>query len=121
MLEHRWDMSSGKGYCPSRNDIIGLQLGPVEGHEQDGRRPVIVLSPYEYNVRTGLCIAAPVTRTVRGNPFECAVPQGLPIIGVALSDQTGCRSWTERGARFICQAPASFADNVAAKLKALLP
>jgi len=114
-------MNSSSSYCPDRNDIISLRLGPVEGHEQDGRRPVIVLSPREYNIRTGLCIVAPITRTVRNNPFEVAVPKGLVVIGVALSDQIGCNSWTDRGARFICQAPALFADDVSAKFKTLVP
>ena len=114
-------MKSSNSYCPDRNDIISLTFGPVEGHEQDGRRPAIVLSPHAYNIRTGMCVVAPITRTVRGNPFESAVPQGLSVTGVALSDQTGGRSWADRGATFICQAPVTFADDVSAKFKTLIP
>ncbi len=114
-------MNSSSVYCPDRKDVVSLDLSPIKGREQDGRRPVLVLSPYEYNVRTGLCVVAPITRTVRTNPFEAIVPHGLDVTGVVLSDQTTCKSWRARGSRFICKVPDALVDEVVAKFKALLP
>ena len=46
------------------------------GHEQSGKRPALVLSPQDYNRRTSLLIACPVTSKVKGYPFEVRVSGG---------------------------------------------
>jgi mRNA interferase MazF len=45
-----------------RGDVIVAELSPVIGHEQGGRRPVVVLSPTVYNSwPIAMAIVAPVT------------------------------------------------------------
>lgn len=44
-----------------RGDVIWADLDPTIGHEQAGRRPVLVLSESVFNERSGTVIAAPVT------------------------------------------------------------
>ncbi|MFQ5709328.1 MAG: type II toxin-antitoxin system PemK/MazF family toxin, partial [bacterium] len=45
-----------KKYVPDRGDVIWISLNPQAGHEQAGRRPVVVLSPSSYNGKVGLAI-----------------------------------------------------------------
>ncbi len=120
-MEKRQDMNSSKNYCPDRGDIVSIDLSSAGGHEQAGRRPVLVLSPHSYNIKSGLFIGAPLTRTVRGYPFESPVPEGLLADGVVLSDQMSSKSWQAQASRFVCKAPDALVDDVAAKAKALLP
>ena len=44
-----------------RGDIRWADLSPVRGHEQAGRRPVLVLSHDVFNERSGTVIAVAVT------------------------------------------------------------
>jgi mRNA interferase MazF len=44
-----------------RGDVIWAQLDPVQGHEQSGRRPVLVLSHEVFNQRSGTVIACALT------------------------------------------------------------
>jgi mRNA interferase MazF len=43
-----------------RGDIIWADLDPTQGHEQSGRRPVLVLSQDVFNERSGTVIACAV-------------------------------------------------------------
>jgi mRNA interferase MazF len=44
-----------------RGDILWADLNPVKGHEQSGRRPVLVLSQDVFNERSGTVIAVALT------------------------------------------------------------
>ena len=73
-------------YIPERGDAVWITLNPQAGHEQTGRRPAVVLSPSAYNKKVGLAILCPITNQVKGYPFEIALPEGLKVTGVILSD-----------------------------------
>lgn len=105
---------------PERGDLVWMDFDPQAGHEQAGRRPALVLTPARYNRLVGLLIACPVTRQAKGYPFECALPAGLPVQGVVLSDHVRSLDWRTRRAEFICRAPADVVDDVLAKVRALL-
>jgi mRNA interferase MazF len=107
-------------YCPRQGDVVWLNLDPQAGHEQAGHRPAFVLSPEQYNRKLGLALFCPVTTQVKGYPFEVAVPAGLGVSGVILSDQVKSLDWRARKTRFGCQLPAETFQEVAAKLRSLL-
>ena len=107
-------------YTPNRGDAIWITLNPQAGHEQAGRRPALVLSPAAYNHKAGLVVACPITSQVKGYPFEVAVPAGLQISGVILSDQVKSLDWKARQAELICKLPAPTVDEVLQKLNTLL-
>jgi mRNA interferase MazF len=44
-----------------RGDVVWAELDPTEGHEQAGRRPVLVLSQNVFNDRSGTVIACALT------------------------------------------------------------
>jgi mRNA interferase MazF len=77
-----------------------LEFDPQSGREQAGTRPApLVLSSARYNGRARLALVCPVTSRIKGYPFEQALPQGLPIQGVVLSDQVRSLDWNTRRAR----------------------
>lgn len=57
-------------YIPERGDLVWLILDPRTGHEQSGRRPVLVISSHLLTKHTGLALICPVTSKVKGLPFE---------------------------------------------------
>jgi mRNA interferase MazF len=65
--------------APRRGEVWLTDLSPVRGHEQAGRRPVLIVSDDLFNQGpAGLVIVLPITSTVRGIPshVEVAPPEG---------------------------------------------
>jgi mRNA interferase MazF len=63
----------------ARGDIWLADLNPVRGHEQAGRRPVLVVSVDAFNQsRAALVVVIPITSTLRPIPFHVVVqpPEG---------------------------------------------
>jgi len=112
-------MKHGK-YVPDRGDIVWLNFTPQSGHEQRGKRPALVLSPKIYNQKTSLCLCLPITSKIKGYPFEVALPEGLNIQGVVLSDQVKNMDFTAREAIFICHAPQRVVEKVQKNIWALV-
>ena len=108
-----------KTYVPDAGDIVWMNLSPTSGHEQSGHRPVLALTPAEYNLKRGLLICCPITTRVSGYPFEVEVNTDQ-ISGVVISDQVKSADWTARGARPAGKASLEVILEVKAKLKALL-
>jgi mRNA interferase MazF len=113
-------MVAGKSYAPERGDLVFLNFSPQSGHEQAGSRPAIVLSPREYNLKSGLCIVCPITSQAKGYPFEVTLPLTSEVTGVVLSDQIRSVDWRARRARLATQAPVEVLSEVLAKVAVLL-
>jgi len=107
-------------YVPTRGELIWLQFNPQAGHEQAGRRPVVVISPSSYNRRVGLALCCPVTSQVKGYPFEVRLPQGLGVEGAILSDQVKSLDWRARKARRIGLLPSDVLQETVGKILALV-
>ncbi|TVR07932.1 MAG: endoribonuclease MazF [Phormidium sp. GEM2.Bin31] len=113
-------VSSTDAYIPDRGHIVYLDFNPTKGHEQRGRRPAFVLSPQRYNARSSLALFIPITRQQKGYPFEVALPDGLQIQGVMLSDQIKCLDWTVRNVQFVEAVPDRLVEDVQAKIRPLI-
>lgn len=107
-------------YEPERGDVVWIALNSQSGHEQAGRRPVIVLSPIKYNSKTGLLICCPITSQKKKYPFEVKIPYGFPVSGVILADQINNLDWQTREAPFVCKMPDTVIDQVIEKISLLL-
>jgi len=112
---------SSQTYVPQCGDVVWITLNPRAGHEQAGRRPAVVLSPGNYNRKTGLAILCPITNQIKGYPFEVVIPPGLPVAGAILSDQVKSLDWRARNAELICTLPTETISEVLQKLVTLLP
>jgi mRNA interferase MazF len=67
--------------APARGEVWLADLNPTRGHEQAGRRPVLVVSEDLFNRGpAGLAIVLPMTSTVRNVPSH--VPIAAPEGGV---------------------------------------
>lgn len=106
-------------YVPDAGEVIWLHLDPKAGHEQAGHRPAVVISPANYNGKTGLLVCCPLSTQIKGYPFEVGVEiDDIPC--VVLSDQVKSLDWRARQARKKSVVPPATMAEVRAKLKALL-
>lgn len=70
-----------------RGEIRWADLDPVRGHEQAGRRPVLVISQDVFNERSGTVIAVALT----SQPQRAGFPLTLELASAALPK----RSWAK--------------------------
>ncbi len=76
-------MVSRKSF-PSQGDIIWISLDPTVGREQQGRRPVIVISATKFNNATGFVLVVPLTSRARSSKLGVVV-RAVNLGGVALT------------------------------------
>ncbi len=104
-----------------RGDIYLVSLDPTAGHEQQGRRPVLIVSPGAFNRMTGTPIVLPIT--TGGNFARTAgfavLLSGTATTGVVRCDQPRALDLASRHARRLESAPQSVIDDVLAKLAAI--
>src|SRR5689334_13777874 len=113
-------MNKRRVYVPERGDIIVVSFSPQAAHEQAGTRPGLVLSPATYNLRSGLAVCCPITRTRRDHPFEVVLPKGLLTVGAALVEHIRSLAWRERNAEFVEVAPPEVVAEVVGKFIAVI-
>jgi mRNA-degrading endonuclease toxin of MazEF toxin-antitoxin module len=97
-------------------------LDPTSGHEQKGRRPVLIVSPGAFNTLTGTPIVLPIAS---GGNFArragFAVPlAGTQTTGVVRCDQPRALDLDARGGRKVERAPEAIVDEVLARLATIL-
>ncbi|MBI4288450.1 MAG: type II toxin-antitoxin system PemK/MazF family toxin [Chloroflexi bacterium] len=76
----------------SSGDVVRVNLDPTEGHEQSGKRPVVVVSHLR---QFGLVIIVPLTTRDKGWWTQVRIPHGegkLSQESVALCHQVRCLS-----------------------------
>jgi mRNA interferase MazF len=71
-------------------------------------------------MKVGLAIMCPITRQVKGYPFEVQLPRDLSVSGAILSDQVRSLDWRERKAELICRVPREQVVEAMSKLHTLL-
>ena len=107
-------------YTPDRGDIVWINMNPQTGHEQAGRRPAIVLSPFGYNKKVGLALFCPITNQIKGYPFEVGIPKDMKVTGVILSDQVKSLDWRVRQVEFLGKIHEPVIVEALKKLNTLL-
>ena len=109
-----------RAYVPEMGDVVWIEFDPQAGHEQAGHRPALVLSPAQYNRKTGLMVCCPLSTRVKGYPFEVQVEVDGQAC-VVLSDQVKSLDWMVRRAKKKKGAVAeSVMMEVRGRIKALL-
>ena len=104
-----------------RGDIYLVSLDPTEGREQRGSRPVLLVSPTEFNEATKLPVVLPITN---GGDFArrlgFAVPlSGIKTTGVVRCDQPRVVDLAARQGRKVDTLPEALLDEVLAKVGTL--
>jgi mRNA interferase MazF len=106
-------------YAPDKGDAVWIDLDPTRGHEQASLRPVLVLSPKEYNEKTGLMVACAITSRIKGYSYEVSLNEEK-VDGVVLSDQMRNLDWKSRKVRFIQKISSEVVEEVSENIKTLL-
>lgn len=106
-------------YIPERGDVVWLNFEPQKGNEIKKKRPALVISPKEYNKKTGLAIFMPITSQIKGYPFEIPL-RNSQVDGVILSDQVRSLDWRARQAIKITTAKESAIQDSISKLRLLI-
>ena len=82
-------MAARKTWCPDRRDMIWINCNPQAGREMKDMHPLLVLSPKEFNERTGIVIGLPMTTAASNdtNPFavKLRAPKVWSVISSAIS------------------------------------
>jgi mRNA interferase ChpB len=102
----------------NRGDIYLVSLDPTEGREQRGVRPVLIVSPTEFNEATGLPVILPITNGgefARRIGFAVAIV-GLKTTGVVRCDQPCVLDLQARHGRRLESMPPAIMDEVMARL-----
>src|ERR1700726_2367125 len=103
-----------------RGEIWLVSLDPASGHEQKGRRQVLIVSPEAFNRITKLPVILPITS---GGNFArtagFAVPltgAGTKTTGVIRCDQPRALDLSARGGKKLESVPVALMDEVLARL-----
>lgn len=107
-------------YAPKPGDIVWLEFDPQKGKEIQKTRPALTISPYSYNLKTGLGLFMPITSKVKGYPFEVVIDKN-EIQGAILCDQILSLDWKARNAKFATHLSISLLEDALAKFRVLLP
>ena len=107
-----------------RGEIWRVSLDPTAGHEQQGTRPVLIVSPRPFNEITGTPIVLPITT---GGDFErrrgFAVTldhAGTRTVGVLRCDQPRALDMRARNGTRLEAVPEPVTDEVLARLATIL-
>jgi mRNA interferase ChpB len=104
-----------------RGEIYMVSLDPTQGHEQQGQRPVLIVSPTSFNEATKVPVVLPITS---GGEFArrigFAVPlSGTKTTGVVRCDQPRVLDIAARGGRKVETLPAEILEEVLARVGTL--
>ena len=102
----------------NRGDIYMVSLDPTQGREQQGHRPVLIISPAEFNAATKLPVVLPITN---GGEFARRIGFSVPIscintTGVIRCDQPRVLDIAARNGRKVDTLPSHILEEVLAKL-----
>ena len=109
----------------AEGDVLEIDADSAVGHEQRGRRPVLVVSVDALHSTLGLAVVCAITThggraTGARNDLEVAIPPGLPATGVVLPHHMRTVDTKARNAEKLCGVPRATLQAVRARLKVLL-
>jgi mRNA interferase ChpB len=108
---------------PERGDVLLIDLEPTRGHEQQGKRPVLVLSVAEFN-RIGLVLGCPITQGgqfARTSGFAVSLSgAGTQTQGVVLCHQARTIDYKIRAGRWVETLPIDLVEEVLGRVRTLL-
>ena len=106
-----------------RGEIWLVGLDPTQGHEQKGRRPVLIVSPDAFNRVTKVPVVLPITRGgnfARTAGFAVTLEgAGTKTTGIIRCDQPRALDLAARGGKKQESVPEAIVDEVLAKLTAI--
>lgn len=105
---------------PKRGEIYHLDLNPVRGKEQAGKRFVYVLSPADDNLAIVLPISTGITLARNQGFAVTLMGAGTRTSGVIICNQPRTVALRERGAKRIETVPAVVTQEVLLRIAPLV-
>ena len=105
---------------PEIGDVAWVELDPVMGTKQAGRRPALVLSDRTYHAVSQRAVVCPISIRARPWTFNVPLPAGMITTGMVLVDQIRTIDRTRRMFDIIEHAPDAVIAEVRGRLAALL-
>ena len=106
-----------------QGDIYFMSLDPAFGREQQGTRPVLIISNNPFNGITRLPIILPITKGgnfARREGFAVSLEaSGLKTTGIIRCDQPRTADIAIRRAKWIERVPQDILDDVLARVQAI--
>ena len=104
-----------------QGDIAWLDLNPQSGHEQKGRRPVVVVSNNEFHLITGnkLAMVCPITNTGRANLLHVELDKQTKTTGFAMCEQAKVLDITARNYEFKEKIPRAILCRILERVQAI--
>lgn len=103
-----------------RGEIWLVGLDPTLGHEQKGRRPVLIVSPEAFNLLTKVPVVLPITsggRFAQTAGFAVSLAgAGTKTTGLVRCDQPRALDLGARGGKRLEAVPEGLMDEVLARL-----
>lgn len=103
-----------------RGDIYLVSLDPTEGHEQQGTRPILIVSPDAFNAYTKTPVVVPITS---GGNFARTAGFAVSLDtcktktnGVIRCEQPRTLDLQARHGHFLEKVPLAIMEDVLAKL-----
>jgi mRNA interferase MazF len=112
--------TAGAGELPDAGDIVWVDLDPVRGTEQAGKRPALVLTSRPFHENSRRAIICPITSNRAPWPTKVLLPDGLQIKGAILVDQIRSLDRRTQGFRPAGRVPEYVLEEVRARLKELI-
>ncbi len=106
-------------YIPDMGDIVVLSFDPQSGHEQNGRRPALIVSNKVFNKYLGLAFACPITNTKRDFPFHVEV-DSENLTGFIMVEQLKSIDYNSRKIKFIEKAKKETLEEVLSIIESIL-
>ena len=106
-------------YVPKRGDLVILTFDPSTGHEQQGRRPALIISNETFNKNVGLAIACPITNTDRNFPFHIAVSSNK-LTGFIMTEQVKSIDFRARKVKLVEKVDDDILKNVLGILESVV-
>lgn len=103
-----------------RGEIWLVSLDPTSGHEQKGRRPVLIVSPEPFNRITKVPVVLPITsggNFARSAGFAVSLTgAGTKTTGIVRCDQPRALDLAARGGKKLESIPDAIMDEVLARI-----
>ena len=101
-----------------QGDIIKIDFGPSQGHEEDGYRPGLIVSNDDYNnFCGGIYLICPISHA-KDFPLHIDLPEGLNTNGKVLCEHVKSLDLSNRKYRFVETVPQYFVEEISDVLKA---
>jgi len=106
-------------YIPQKGDLVILTFDPSAGHEQQGRRPALIISNETFNKHVGFAVACPITNTDRNFPFHVDVNSDQ-LTGFIMTEQLKSIDYKVRKVKFVEKVNDEVLDKVLGILESVI-